>query len=342
MFPTLLEELGQIPAELRGMLSDYQSTQGKRRLDLLPPPEGVVFTGMGASYHAAWVAAQHLSRLGIPAWAVEAVDLLNYAHPAVQGKPTVVYISQSGASGEVLPLLDMLAGRARLVALTNKLTSPLARAASQLLPMCAGEEFWVAGKTYVNSLAILHLVVMAWTRRLDEDTFITLAEIANRLDAVLAGRERLQERLLAWLGGVQSLTFIGQGPHAATARNAAMMMGEWAKQPALSFGAGAFRHGFIETAGPGMGYILFVPKGSTAGSVLGLAVELAGYGANVLLLENGGLRALDEAAPGPVLGDEFLSPLVDMLPVQLFSEALARERQVPNGFRYIHKVVTDL
>jgi fructoselysine-6-P-deglycase FrlB-like protein len=340
--PTLLEELAQIPTALREMLSEYQSAQGKGRLELLPPPEGVIFTGMGASYHTAWIAAQHLNRLGVPAWAIEAVDLLNYSHPALQGKPTVVYVSQSGSSGEVLPLLDMLSGRVRLVALTNKLTSPLGHASSQILPMYAGEEFWVAGKTYINSLAILHLAVMAWTRRLDEDTFAALTDIANRMEVVLAGRQCAQERLLTWLGEVQSLTFIGQGPHAATARNAAMMMGEWAKQPALSFGAGAFRHGFIETSGPGMGYILFAPKGLTAASVVGLAAELVGYGAKVLLIENGVLRGLDEPAPGAALGDEFLSPLVDMLPVQLFSEALARERQIPTGFRYIRKVVTDL
>jgi fructoselysine-6-P-deglycase FrlB-like protein len=40
--------------------------------------------------------------------------------------------------------------------------------------------------------------------------------------------------------------------------------------------------------------------------------------------------------------DEFLSPILDVVPAQLFVEALARERGVPPGFRYISKVIMKL
>jgi hypothetical protein len=62
----------------------------------------------------------------------------------------------------------------------------------------------------------------------------------------------------------------------------------------------------------------------------------------VLIVEHGRTRSLDEAS-NTVLGiDEFLAPLLDVIPAQIFADALARKLGVGPGFRYIGKVVTRL
>ena len=120
------------------------------------------------------------------------------------------------------------------------------------------------------------------------------------------------------------------------------MLGEWAKFAALSASVGAFRHGFIESAGPGMGVVLFAAPGRTQQSTLTLAAELEGYGVRVLVVENGQTRRLSEPARPQLLSDEFLSPLLDIIPVQLFTDALRQQRGISPEFRYIAKVVTQL
>jgi fructoselysine-6-P-deglycase FrlB-like protein len=107
-------------------------------------------------------------------------------------------------------------------------------------------------------------------------------------------------------------------------------------------GIGALRHGPIEIAQPDLGAVIFAPAGRSSDSAVALAGELAGHGARVLIVEHGRTRSLD-AAPNLAFGiDEFLAPLLDVIPAQIFADALARRLGVGPGFRYIGKVVTRL
>ncbi len=74
-----------------------------------------------------------------------------------------------------------------------------------------------------------------------------------------------------------------------------------------------------------------------------MAAELAGYGARVLIVERGRTRAAGEPAGAAAADtDEFLAPMLDVIPAQLFADALARKLGVGPGFRYIGKVTTQL
>jgi hypothetical protein len=60
------------------------------------------------------------------------------------------------------------------------------------------------------------------------------------------------------------------------------------------------------------------------------------------LVENGALRSLDEPATQAGAVDEFLSPILDIIPIQIYTEALARKLGFGKGFRYIGKVVSNI
>jgi fructoselysine-6-P-deglycase FrlB-like protein len=123
-----------------------------------------------------------------------------------------------------------------------------------------------------------------------------------------------------------------------------MMCNEWAKFPAGYASIAAYRHGFVESAEADIGYVIFAPPGNTQASALALARELEGYGARVVLVANGSTGTLTQP-PQPtagISGDEYLSPLLDVIPAQLFAEAFARQRGIPPGFRHITKVTTKL
>jgi glucosamine--fructose-6-phosphate aminotransferase (isomerizing) len=340
--PSLYAEISQQPEALAGLVQFYASPEGEHRLSLLPGRAQVLLTGMGASYHAAWIAAQHFNSLGLAAAAVESVDLVYYTHVAVRPRQPLVYVSQSGRSGEVAPALAALAGRAALIAVTNDESSELAQAAQAVLPLMAGREDLVATKTYINTLATLWLAARHWAGVRRERDLDALRGVADRIAGILAAREQVTGRLLAEFAGARELVFLGHGPHAATARQAAMIMSEWSKVAALDHGIGAYRHGFIETAGGQTGAVIFVAPGPARQSAEQVAAELAGFGAKVLLVEAGALRQPGEPATAEPLPDEFLSPLLDVIPVQLFTDALAEQRLDEPGFRHIGKVVTTV
>jgi glucosamine--fructose-6-phosphate aminotransferase (isomerizing) len=289
---------------------------------------------MGASYHAALAAAAHAGAYGLPALAVEAVDLLNYQSAGLlRPGHTFVYISQSGTSVEVAALLHRNAGQARIIAITNQPDTPLGRAANLTLPLLADQHFRLASKNYVNTLAVLWLLV----RRLAEQAGGTelLEDVAGRAGRILDASESVQSAMVEALGVQGPLFFLGHGPHAATARQSALMVSEWARLPAHFAGVGAFRHGFVETVTPDMRVLFFAPPGRTEESALTLARGLPALGPRVLRIAFGALCGFDAMPAANAPPDEFLSPLLDVLPMQLYVEAAARRRGITPDFRFI-------
>jgi glucosamine--fructose-6-phosphate aminotransferase (isomerizing) len=336
------EIVGQ-PDALQCLLEAYAAPDGRRRLAGVPGARRPTLLGMGASFHAALFGAQLLRRSGIDAQALETTDVL-YGDGGQMGEAQpLVYISQSGFSGEIAPLLARLAPGTPLLALTNDEQSRLARHAQVVLPLVAGDEQLVATKTYVNSLAVLWLLAQQWLGSPESEAFEALRRAHEHMTRLFSDGPGLVARWVETLGDAQTLVYIGSSQQAATARHVAMMTMEWLKLPALSSTVGAFRHGPIEIAQPGLGVVVFVAPGPAYEPSLRLAQSLHQYGASVLVAENGYVRAPYER-PGAngLRPAESLSPLTDVIPAQLFVEALARQRGVSPGFRHIDKVATTL
>src|SRR5262245_36164425 len=174
------------PRALRRLAAFYSEGAGAALLGSLDRPPAALLTGMGASFHAALVAAFHLRRLGLPASAVEATDLLFYNRSSVDSGGQLVFVSQSGASAEVVPLAGGLPADITLLAVTNEPESPLGQRAAAVLPIVAGSgEATVASRTYINTLAALWLLARRWGT----------ASVGDAVHALVAAAEEC-ERLL--------------------------------------------------------------------------------------------------------------------------------------------------
>jgi glutamine---fructose-6-phosphate transaminase (isomerizing) len=321
--PGALREL--IAAHSRGLLFGE---------DEALPSGAPVLTGMGASLHAAQIAAAHMQRLGLAACAVEASDLLYCGQGLLSGARPLVFVSQSGKSAEVAPILADMPPECPLIGVTNEAESPLALRSTRAILIHAGAERGVATRTYVNTLVALWLLARRWAGVAQEHDAAALAEVADLCDQILADRVAIVAQWREALGTADTLVFLGHGPHTHTARQSALMLAERARVPALAMGIGAFRHGPIEIAQSGVGVVVFAPPGRTHESAVALAEELRGYSARVLVIENG--RAREGAAPpGQPPVDEFLTPILDVIPAQLFADDLARSRGIAPEFRYL-------
>src|SRR5690606_29158687 len=125
-----------------------------------------------------------------------------------------------------------------------------------------------------------------------------------------------------------------------TARQGAMMMGEWVKRPAIAAGIGAFRHGLIEVADESCAVVVLGAGGATGRSTAALAAELAAYRTTVLAVSEGQVVAPD--APAERHFRELLSPLLDVVPMQVFAKTLAQKLGLEPEFRRIAKVVRNI
>src|SRR5689334_11247490 len=113
------DEIAGQPAALRRLANTYAGPQGRVLLAALPAAAPALLLGMGASYHSALVGAHGLRQRGQLSRGLEATEAL-YGEPQVLERASgVLYISQSGASGEIQPLLDRLPAGAHVTAITN-------------------------------------------------------------------------------------------------------------------------------------------------------------------------------------------------------------------------------
>ncbi len=335
---TFLESILQQPDALRALAGRYHATP-------FPPgllePGTLMLTGMGASFHAAAITAAGLREQGRLVHCLESTELLLMPSDALKAIDTLVFVSQSGNSAEIAPLSARLGVNTLLTGVTNDEQSLLAQRANIVLPLMAGEELWVATKTYVNALMVLWLLARQWGGAADGSELDAPGWLADRIDGALARRAQDVDLWMRTLGDARRLIFLGHGACALTARQSAMMCNEWPKQPAVAFSAGAFRHGPIEALEPGDGVVLFAAPGPAHAASLGLAAELKRHGARVLVVQQGRSSAPDDVRAAEPL-EANLAAALDVIPAQLFAEALARARGVPAGFRYISKVVSQL
>ena len=329
MTPSILEsEINEQPEVIRRLLE--RETENARSLagTLRGQFDYVLIAARGTSDNAARYAQYLLGAHNHLPVALAAPALFTlYRSPPALARALVVGISQSGQSPDIVSVVTEGRRQGRpTIAITNDPASPLAAAAEHILQLHAGPERAVAAsKTYTASLCALALISCALAddagrvthlRRLPELMAGTLAEAAPAL--ALARRYR----------HMAHCAVIGRGYNYATAFEIALKIKELTRTVAEPYSSADFRHGPIALVREGFPVFVVAPAGVASEELAALVADLRGRGAEILLISNDSslLAQARLAMPLPANVPEWLTPMVAVLPGQLFSLALAREK----------------
>lgn len=307
------------------------------------PWDRVVLTGMGSSHYVALPTWRALVGAGRAAWAADTGDLLESTGLLTE-RTLLVATSQSGASGEMVELLDRISGGgARAGAVLGVAAvedSPLALRSDAFVPLRSGAEATVSTKSYLNSLVVHRRLVDAFL-----GTDVTAAALDSTIGEVA---EVLASTEVAGIGeqtlGVERprVVAVGKGDSAATALYAGLITKESSKVPMEGYVGGEFRHGPYELAGPGLTAFLY-PGGAPAGDATlpDLARDLVASGATVYSVGGPALPGVHTlaASSSSALGAMATGAVV----AQLVAVSLAHANDVvPGDFVYGSKVTTAL
>ena len=304
--------------------------------------EKVVLTGMGSSHYASYSTWRTL--LGTyPTWWVPTSELLDVLE-LVDGRTLLWVTSQSGASGEVVELMNRLDAAARphtILATTKELDSPLARAADLVLDLNCGDEHTVTTKSYVNTL-VVHAIAARQLIGQPIDPVLTEATgLPPVIRAVLA--DPLPDAVMDALAGATSLAMVGGVLGGITAQTGALITKEAAKVAVEGYVGGAFRHGPFEMAGrPELAVIIFTADADpTTSSLRQLCDDLVARGTRVVTI---GPEPWPGAPHVPTpSGGELTQLVTGILRVQQLTVALARRSGlIPGKFFHGQKVTSAL
>ncbi len=240
----------------------------------------------------------------------------------------VVGISQSGQSPDIVGVVEE--GRAQgalTLAITNEPASPLAAAAELVLDTAAGPELAVAAtKTYTAQLMAIALLSEAAAG--DPERFAELERVPALVSEALALDGEIR-RVAERYRYMDHCVVLGRGFNYATAYEWSLKLKEMTYVVAEPYSSADFRHGPVAIVCDGFPVLAVAPAGAVFDDTLALLETLAhDHRAELLVLSN------DERALGlaqtplrlPADLPEWLSPLVAIVPGQLFSYHLTRAK----------------
>lgn len=264
-----------------------------------------------------------------------------YHQPPTLRGALVVGISQSGQSPDIVNVLaeGKRQGQPTL-AITNEPDSPLANTADFVIDIQAGVETAVAAtKTYTAELLAIAMLSAAWAG--DPKLFDLLAKLDDWGTAVLAQNSKIQQ-LAQRYRFMQQCVVLGRGYNYATAFEWSLKLKELTYVVAEPYSSADFQHGPIAIVERGFPVMAIAPSGAVLADMHDLLQRLAREKqAELLIISNDEATLALAASPIALPSDlpEWLSPLIGIIPAQLFCYHLTRVKgfntEAPRGLNKV-------
>jgi glutamine---fructose-6-phosphate transaminase (isomerizing) len=344
----MLREIYEQPEALERTISTYIEN-GRLKADVARsvaswaiPAGEVLIAASGSSRHSGLAAEILLEDLcGL------AVDVEYSSEYSLRGgsdarKPAVIVISQSGETSDTLAALRTVRARGQTtLAVTNAASSTMAKEAAVSMPLAAGVEKAIpATKSFTCQLAVLFLLGLYEAVRLgrmDEAelkaNIARLLALPGALAAQLDGWHAQMERLAQNYAAANTFLYLGRGIHYAIAREGALKLKEASYVHAEGYPAGELKHGPNAVVSERVPLVVLatVDRALDASVIryektLQLLEDMKAQGARVIAIANVGdreVKALVDDCVEVEPTTEYLLPIVEVVPLQLFAYFMA-------------------
>jgi len=364
----MLREIYEQPEALNRTLALYLDGAALRRdtaerlVGWANPAGEVLIAASGSSRHSGLAAEVLLEDLCGLAVDVEYSSEYSCRVATDLRRPAVIVISQSGETSDTLAALREVHRRGdRTLAITNAAHSTMAREADVSMPLAAGVEKAIpATKSFTCQLAVLYLLALYEAQRTGR---MNAAELAVSIERLRALPGAIGEQLEGWreqmadlarkYGTANTFLFLGRGIHYAIAREGALKLKEASYVHAEGYPTGELKHGPNALVSDRVPLVVLATVDRALESsvlryekTLQLLDEMKAQGARVIAIANTG----DAQVAGLVSdcvevepANEYLLPIVEVVPLQLFAYFMALEHGVDvDRPRNLSKAVVEL
>jgi glucosamine--fructose-6-phosphate aminotransferase (isomerizing) len=261
--------------------------------------------------------------------------------------PSVVVISQSGETSDTLAALRFARDHGQqTLAIANVPGSSMLREAAAAMPLGAGREVAIpATKSFTCQLTALYLLALYQGH---QTGVMDAAELDRNIRELLAVPQQIERQLDTWRERMAALAskyadastflYLGRGIHYAIAREGALKMKESSYVHAEGYPTGELKHGPNALVGEQVPLVVIATadRGLEDSMLryektLQLLEDMKKQGARVIAVSNSGdakVAALASDVVEVEPANEFLLPLSEVIPLQLFSYFMALEHGV--------------
>jgi len=323
-------EIFEQPDTMQNLLAKQQAEVSRIASEIRRREVGYVFLAARGTSDNAGRYANYLwgAHNGLPV-ALAAPSLFTfYGQPPHLKGALVVGVSQSGQSPDIVSVVAEGKKQGCLtLAITNAPDSPLAQTADLVIDVQAGVERAVAAtKTYTAELMAMAMLSVALAG--DQARGAELGHVPDWARQILGLEEQI-ERIAERYRYMERCVVIGRGFNYATAFEWSLKLKELTYVVAEAYSSADFQHGPIAMVERGFPVMAVAPRGAVYDSILPMLALLREQHRAELLVISDSAEALALAQSPIRLPSgipEWLTPLVAILPTQLFCYHLTRAK----------------
>ena len=314
-------------------------------IEFLKNIDQIQILACGTSRHAALVGSYLLEQYaGIPTNVFYASEF-RYYPPPLSPNILTIGVTQSGETADTLAALNMEIKRRQssgkesykpnLIAITNRLDSSISRLVPNIIDISAGIEIGVAAtKTFFGQLLSFYGLAITFAQIRKSKTheeidkmISNLIKIPPILEDLIISHNKISEELAHNFSNMKDVIFLGRGINYPIALEGALKLKEISYIHAAGYPAGEMKHGPIALLEKKVPVISIATPGNVFEKVISNAQEAKARDSYLVGIapECEGTEIFDYLIPLP-LTDEWISPLLTVVPMQLLSYHIAAHR----------------
>ncbi|MCA9215852.1 MAG: glutamine--fructose-6-phosphate transaminase (isomerizing) [Planctomycetales bacterium] len=340
MLKEIFEQPNSLRDAMRGRLSVDDATAMFGGLNLSPQQlrqvNRVILTACGTSWHAGLVGEYLIEEFARLPVEVEYASELRYRNPPVDNNTILFSITQSGETADTLAAQREMKrkGHATL-ALCNVVGSTIAQEADGGIYLHAGPEIGVAStKAYTSQVCVLTMLALYFGRIRNmsfgagQRIIKALQEVPDKVQEALETNDAVK-RVAEKYADCDNFLYLGRQYNFPTALEGALKLKEISYIHAEGYPAAEMKHGPIALVDDHTPSVFIMPHGNVYDKVMANLEEIKARGGPVIAIAGQGDNAVTELADDvihiPVV-EEFLQPIVSIIPLQLLAYHIALHR----------------
>jgi glucosamine--fructose-6-phosphate aminotransferase (isomerizing) len=294
----------------------------------------IIFIACGTSWHAGLVAEYLFEEFARVPVEVEYASEFRYRNPIIYQDDIVIAISQSGETADTLAAVELAKSKgATVLGICNVVGSSIARATHGGSYTHAGPEIGVAStKAFTAQVTVLTCMALhmgkvrgTLTESRYRQLLYEMEAIPSKIEEVLKLNDKLREIAYTYKDSRNAL-YLGRGVSFPVALEGALKLKEISYIHAEGYPAAEMKHGPIALIDEEMPVFVIATKGANYEKVVSNIQEVKARKGKVTAVVTSGdteVKAMADYVIEIPETDEFLVPLISVIPLQLLSYHIA-------------------
>lgn len=339
MLKEIMEQPEVVMNSMRGRLKPEEGLAFMRgfveREQELMEIDRMIIVAMGTANYAGMVGEYMIEEYaGIPV-EVESAAEFRYRTPVIDERTAVLAISQSGETADTIAAIREAKLKGALVlGIVNVVGSTIAREVDIGAYSHAGPEIGVAStKAFISQLTVLSLVALFLGRQrglsvvMGQRIAKELLEIPGKIESILKNTEQIQKLAIKY-SKYEDYFFISRKYNFPIALEGALKLKEISYVHAEGYSAAEMKHGPIALIDENFPTVAIVPQDSVYDKTLSNMQEIKARKGKIIAIATAGDEKVGTIADDVIFIPktlEMLTPLLSVIPAQLFSYYVANE-----------------